>query len=181
MYKLNKYKLLILVIIIFVIFIIFALLRTKFKHVNDLKIVEQSDIKASDIIKDRFIYESTEKVTIGKNLKEIENGYYDVDIKFDDNNIAISFNKLYKEEYSKELYVDEKYLMSILILVNKKFNICMDDLKLQEMTVLICDKYMEYKNDINKKIELEGILSDKYRYVVRSEAGFLVLDIKLKY
>ena len=77
----------------------------------------------SEMIKQRYIVldEKNFRLSIGKNKKELENGYYDIMFCIEDNTLEVYVNKLFKEEnFVKNSVLDNDYLNEIINLSEYK-------------------------------------------------------------
>ena len=82
----NSPVILIVFIIVFFVIIITATLKILFikpalKN-NEKMTITENDLLPDSFIKDREYWGDQNKILIGKNVKEIENGYYDFKIEY---------------------------------------------------------------------------------------------------
>lgn len=120
-------------------------------------------------ISDRKIIIVKKRIRIGENEKQIENGYYDLEIFIKNNkSIVIALNKLWKE-FDEKLYQDE-YINEITNSIKDVLDIDSCDTKIYDFILSGYNiaKNSENKNEINKKYilnvddyEFKGIIQDK--------------------
>ena len=115
-------------------------------------------------------------ILIGKNKKEISNGYYDVKIEGENEYLNLYFNKLYKEEYVNKIYVDENYLYEIIEFINDKYNLKLQERIRQELVILIKDKYTDYRIN-NNEIKFEKNITQIYKCKIDVDNNMLNVKI----
>lgn len=186
----NKYIVCIFMIVISSLIIFFSLknnLTDKINQSNEINQSNLNNLKSSNSIifnlkaekiKDRYTYIKDESnIYIGNNLKELENDYYDFKLVKDNNDdIVIYLNKLFINYNEKSLY-DEKYIIEILLYINRVINNKLDLLVLKDD---IEKYYLEVKNIHNEKdIKYLKTLND-VTVEFFNESNMLVIKIKLK-
>ncbi len=160
MKKYRNYIICILIVIILVIIFSFFIFRyiNKSKYLNNINKEDLFESYKDYIangevgISSRKIVKSKEKyeVFIGKNQKEIENGYYDIYINLNENIANIYINKLFKD-YDGKIY-DRNYLEEIINYIDYIFNM---NLLEKDKKDLICKVEAYYKKlrKIDEKID----------------------------
>ena len=139
-------------------------------------IQSNNSIEIYNYIKDREFDILENVTTIGKNKKEISNGYYDIKIENKQNYINLYFNKLYKEEYVSKIYVDENYLYEVIEFIDVKYELNFEERIKQELVILIKDKYLDYRNNnVAEKFEKNITQTHKCEIVVDNN----MLNVKL--
>lgn len=132
--------------------------------------IENEDINISSrkIIKNKENYE----VFIGKNEKEIENGYYDLYINIKDQEANIYINKLFKE-YEGRIY-DSNYLIEIVNYLDYIFDIGLNDSEKNDLTNTI-EKHYNYLRgeNIEKQYNVEDCNYNKFKIVFKIEENLL--------
>ncbi len=146
---------------------------------NKINIEEKIDIR--EIVKDRTLVEEENKIVIGNNEKEIQNQYFDIKIEVFSDNIKVFFNKLLKKNIVKDgIYVDEEYLYQVLNLIDNKYMLSLEDIKIKELVIIISDEFENFRKNlatINKK---DLNIDDKYNFNIYTDENMLKLDITLK-
>ena len=124
---------------------------------------------------DRFIlFDKEEKIIqIGKNKKELENGYYDVNLIVKNNSVIIAINKLFKEfsdnnidiiEDQKNINInqkiDEEYFEKIMDIFIYVLNLNLDIKEKKYLKDVIKTNYLELRN-VKNIDNLNGFSIDK--------------------
>jgi len=165
--------------------IVFDLKKYEFRNKKDKNELARLNIGLYRIenyidknITNRKIIIDEEKIRIGENEKQIENGYYDLEIFIKNNkSIVIALNKLWKE-FDKKLY-QEEYVNEIVSSIN-------DILEIDDCDTKICDfilsgynvaKNSENEDEISKKYILDV---NKYRLEGIIKSKQFVISIYLK-
>ena len=138
---------------------------------NDLHLY----FKDREILIDKLNY----CIKIGKNKKELENGYLDINIVFNANSIDIYMNKLIKSDFSNE-YICDEYLDELV-----KFILAMLKLESDEnLKESIVYEYTNFRDKmyLNNDFEWEKyekyIQISEYNVLLCVEENMLKLDIK---
>ena len=182
MFNRNKKSLIILIFsCVFAVFLICLLLKslTIKKASNDVFIINEN-VKVEEFIKDRYVLKDDNVINIGKNEKEIRNSYVDLSIKYSENQVLISFNKLYKEEKVSSIYVDENYLLEILKYTNEAFNLSLEERNIKELVIIIKDNYMDYRKNNKNKFENEYTFDTPYKFRFFVSDNMLNMSISYK-
>lgn len=112
----NKKMQLIVIISIILICISFLLCisikRNNYKEMDKSKNIETTNLNAFEI-KDRLKLSKNNTIYIGENLKELENGFYDIKISTLDTGIKVTLNKLWRYKVNDE-YIEDEYLIEIV-------------------------------------------------------------------
>jgi len=170
-------------VIIFLVFI-FILINTfhvSNKNVEKTSFLIDQNININNYILNRFIKQKEEKIIIGKNNKEIENGYFDIKIEYLSDKILVYFNKMYKEEKVEKIYVDEKYLLEILTYINNKFSLNINDVDIKQLLILIKDEYLDYRLNQKNEFLQEYSFETKYKFSFCTTIdNMLILKITFK-
>ena len=96
---------LVLLLLLSIIILTNSLNKKSLNNINKIQI-DQIKIKNRTTIKiDNIIY-------VGENIKEIENGYYDLKIVNEENTVDIYLNKLWYKNFN-ESYIQDDYLVNI--------------------------------------------------------------------
>lgn len=149
-----KKKIFTLIVLIIVITCIFYALNQERININKKEVQKfNKDKKINYIynfalsnIKDRTIKFINNIVYIGENQKEIENGFYDIAIYEEKENIYIEITKLWKS-INEIGDINEKYLYEILSAVNI-YNL--NNTSLKDIKQLIQKNYLIYLNNNRK-------------------------------
>lgn len=177
----NKKLLYFIIILVFIICAtVFIRVIIKNRHGNNSSKFMQVSINPQEFIKMRAFKINDKNLYIGRNEKELENNFYDIEIKHSESEIIIGFNKIYKEEYSNRVYVDENYLFEVINFVNKKYDLNLENVNMQELVVLIKDRYMEFRNNEESKISNCGKINNKlnYEFIIDLDKNILLFKIK---
>ena len=175
---LNK-KIIVLIILSAVIVLIVTLIcKNLIFSNNDEKTNIETNINIDiyEYIKNREFEIIDNVILIGKNKKEISNGYYDVKIEGENEYLNLYFNKLYKEEYVNKIYVDENYLYEIIEFINDKYNLKLQERIRQELVILIKDKYTDYRIN-NNEIKFEKNITQTYKCKINVDNNMLNVKI----
>lgn len=155
-------------IIYFIVIVIFGTLIIKNIIIKKNTIVSKGfkeyNISPKDYIKDRAYIEENNILYLGTNTKELYNDFFDIQVTYLKDTIKIGFNKIYKEEYSNKLYVDKIYLFEIMNFLNAKYGLKLEEVTLQELVVIISDKYMDYKENKKNNIPNFGQIGKNLKY-----------------
>lgn len=169
-----------IVVLSFFICILISSFNISNKNKEKMPFNINENIDINNYILNRFIKQEEEIVIVGKNNKEIENGYIDIKIEYFSDKILTYFNKIYKEEKVEKIYVDENYLLEILNYINDKFSLNMSDRDIKQILILTKDKYMDYRlNEINEFLE-EYSFETKYKFSFSIIDNMLMLKITFK-
>ena len=154
-----------IIIVIIVIFITLIIKNAIIKKTTTLnKNFKEYNINPKEYVKDREYIEKNNILYFGTNIKELNNDFFDIQVICQKDIIKIGFNKIYKEEYSEKLYVDKNYLFEIMSNLKVKYGLNLEDVALQEMVVLISDKYMDYKENKESNISNFGQIGKNLKY-----------------
>lgn len=128
------------------------------------------NISSRKIIKRKEKYE----VFIGKNQKEIENGYYDIYISLNEDIANIYINKLFKD-YDGKIY-DRNYLEEFINYMDYIFNMNLSENDKKDLIYKI-ENYYKKLRKIDEKIDYN--LEDNI-YIYKFNIEFKVDDNMLK-
>lgn len=112
-------------------------------------------------------------ILIGTNLKELENGYYDICISLNENKLEVSIAKLWKEVNSKEVY-DKYYIKELAICI---LDICKKnytELEIQTLEKYLLDSYLTSKKE---KPTFENCKLDNINISSKIKDGILLMSI----
>ena len=186
MHKFKNDKTFIIIIFTVLLVVVISLIARFLININvpkyeAKKIIANSNINLYEFIKNRTFLEEENILYIGKNKKEIENGYYDIKVEYSKEKLNVFFNKLYVEEYSDKVYVDQNYLYEILNIINKKYDLKLEEIKLQELVILISDNYLEFRESkLNEKSSQTQDINLDYYYNFLAKENMLVFNIYIK-
>ena len=105
-------KIIILIFIVIVVFvgIYFCLI---FNESSDNASEERKTLQITNLeMKERTVLKKQKDIFIGNNIKELENGFYDIKISNLSQGVDIYLNKLWYEYYDED-YIQEDYLAKI--------------------------------------------------------------------
>ncbi len=127
-------------------------------------------------ISNREIIISEEKIKVGENQKQIENGYYDIEIFLKDKNIVISLNKLWKE-FNEKLY-QEEYILEVAKTIEEFLEIKNETIKICEF---ICNGYImaKFNDDYSKVSKTNELYLGKYKFDSKIKDKQFVITIYL--
>ena len=112
------------IVIIAILVSLLAVVIIVSNNVNEESNIQNIDyiLKISDFhIKDRASLKKPHEISVGNNIKELENGYYDFKINNVNDQIDIYLNKLWYEEHDKD-YIQDEYLANICREIDKQLN-----------------------------------------------------------
>ncbi|MEG2459624.1 MAG: hypothetical protein RSB51_00795 [Clostridia bacterium] len=147
MKKHSKNNIIIAAVIIGVIIIILLVILTRNNVKYDNNQASYFDINT--LITNRYIKAENnyDLVIIGSNKNEVENGYYDVKIIKNKDNLKIYINKLWKDNINYTSFVDEEYIDQIFTFIEKVYK--KPDIADLRTKIIIKETYTAYQN--NKK------------------------------
>ena len=113
----------------------------------------------------RTVFKLGNNIYIGNNLKELENGFYDIRLQNIDSGICVYLNKLWYENYGKD-YIQDDYLARICRELCSKLNVQNNTEEFEYMLYkYVKDNYTKVRNneevekviteDISMEFELE--------------------------
>lgn len=122
-------------------------------------------------IKNRYIKVNRNAISVGKNLNEIDNGYYDFNIDIYKDKILLYLNKLFIEDTYMYIYED-KYLDNIINYINTLFNLNLD------IKNYIIRNYIMMREINNPKIKKHFIFDIKNISIkCKIEKNILIIEI----
>lgn len=171
MHKKVKCKIAILVVISLVsilLIMLFLMFRNSKKEIdindgqtnyNQNVSIERIENISKENIKDRCVFKEDNYILIGENLKQLENGFYDIKFELNDKKLVVYVNKLWKN-FNENLY-EEKYIDEIISTFQKIFEV---EGEIGDIRECLKEEYINTKNEeenVNKKtFELSGIKVD---------------------
>ncbi|MDF2865828.1 MAG: hypothetical protein K0R72_646 [Clostridia bacterium] len=168
------YKRIFIVVILLIISLAFILFNVNYnKHkvdINVKKIAASIDYynknvltnkdKFANCFNDRYIIINDECLSIGKNKNELDNGYYDINLKVKEKYIEIYVNKLFKE-FDKNNICDENYVKELVEYIINVTNLQIDKPKLCQIIIESYDKIRDMDRssviNIDKSIEINHV------------------------
>lgn len=167
----NKIAILIGIVLISILLIVVLLICRNSKKEANINIsngqmkneqnisIERIDSIVKENIKDRSVFKEDNYILIGENIKQLENGFYDIKFELDNEMVIVYVNKLWKD-FNENLY-EEKYIDEVITAFQKIFDVEDDLGKLRED---LKEEYINTKNEkenVNgKTFELSGIKVD---------------------
>lgn len=116
----------------------------------------------AEVVKNRYIIDNRQEygILIGKNKKELENGYFDIKFCIEENDLNIFVNKLFKDDFS--IYyknsLDNAYLSEFIDLIILLTNISLDENSKNAFKSAIVESYINIRSVENvDKIEDKNI------------------------
>lgn len=125
--------------IIFSTLLLFNILNVNKSNKRKLNI--QKNI---DIFTNRAILNLDNSFYIGNNLKELENGYYDIIINSNDSKLVITINSLSKDK--KEI-LDKNYEKELILYIQKTLN---KNINIQKLESNIINIYIKLRSSIER-------------------------------
>ena len=160
----NK-KIYIIISITLVIFI--AMLAQK--ECKEEYILYNIDLTSNlNCITQREVLIKDEKVFIGNNKKELENGYFDIKIEKIDKGIKLQVNKLMKN-YIKDQIYDKQYLRELFNYLNNQFKYSLSN-----------EKFIEEVENIYLKLRTQ-IIENEYENIIFQDNNFNIKIYVLDY
>lgn len=138
---------------------------------HENKILENYKIKFSEqqflfsineIIKDRYILQNKEcyELVIGKNMKEVENNYFDIKFYIEKNSLKILVNKLFKNYFSiqNSIILEDSYLSEFIDLIIYLTNLSSNENNKYILNNIIRENYINIRNvESVEKIENKNL------------------------
>ena len=158
----NKVVILGLVAVLVLTGILIAIFSTnKIDKTNGKAVIQNSGkvLRVNDFnIDGRVTFQLDNNIYIGNNLKELENGFYDIRLQNIDSGICVYLNKLWYENYGKD-YIQDDYLAQICRELTSKVNIQNNKEEFEYMLYkYIKDNYTKVRNNENiEKVITEDI------------------------
>lgn len=178
-YKKETIVILVLVVILLVLVCsryIFKLTKNKDENLNEIQkdlnsTIENMDndifssykkfvLKGGEVIKGRKIITKEEKyqILIGNNQKELENNYFDVWLKLENETAYVYINKLFKN-FRGEL-VEKEYIKEIVNYIDIAFKISLNEEEKEELFKNIYVYYLELRKlNVSEDLEKNDYLS----------------------
>jgi hypothetical protein len=122
-------------------------------------------------IENRYVDINKNVISVGKNLKEIENGYYDFKIDIQKHKIIIYINKLFKQDVYMNMY-DDKYIDTIVNYINVLFELKLD---IKEYIIKNYTLIREIKNLNKPKHFIYDIKNSNVK--IKIEKNILVIEV----
>lgn len=155
----NKKIIIAICIVILICFCLLMVIKIKSKGDNqnqrDCFKIESFNIDG------RVSYIDNDNILIGQNLKELQNGFYDLKIVNQNDHVVIYLNKLWYEYYGED-FIQDDYLAEICrCIVNKLQNNEEQNQERQDLEYMlfkyIKDNYNSVRNNkVIEKINVEG-------------------------
>ena len=179
----NNTIIFIVFIVVFFVIIIIATIKILFTK-PILKDDEKMTITENEVLPDRFIknreYKGDQnKILVGKNVKEIENGYYDFKIEYYKDKIYLYINKPFKEIKKEVVDVDQVYMYEVLNFINNKYSLEIEEY-IYEYVILLADKYKDFRSENTNNINLSAKINDNYSYLIDIHENMLRFCIKVE-
>lgn len=115
----------------------------------------------NNYFKDRYININNYGFSIGKSKNELENGYYDIDLKIKENYIELYINKLFKE-FDKNIICDEMYVNELIEYITKALDLKIDKTQFSQLIInnyeLIRDIDRNSVHNVDKTVEVTDII-----------------------
>lgn len=110
-------------------------------------------------IEGRTTFKLEDNIYIGNNLKELENGFYDIRIQNIDYGICMYLNKLWHETYGED-YIQNDYLAQICRELTSRLNITNNTEEFEYMVYkYIKDNYIRVReNQVVESIEIYNLI-----------------------
>lgn len=138
------------------------------------------------IFSDRKIMCDNDKLLIGNNKKQLENGYYDVKFYItntkDNGNVAsisININKLYITD--SNLVIEKGYLTRIINLINDTLSLDLCQNELEEIYMKVSKEYTYMRTSYVENVDkLDEFSLNGYNFVISINKSNLILNIQDK-
>ena len=156
----NKYAVITFVIVFVVIAIAMCCMKTKVEENIELRYIKEC-------IESRICQEVNGEYFIGNNLKELENGYYDIKIINTQKGVNLAFNKLWYKQFNLNLYEQDYVNIIVRYISNMILKKTFVKLSEEELNVIyndILDGYIKVKkgNIYNAEYVIKGIMFKFY-------------------
>lgn len=110
--------------------------------------------------KDRYVTINNACISIGKNKNELDNGYYDINLKLKEKSIEIYVNKLFKE-FDIDTICDEIYVNELIEYITKILNLKIDKKQFSQIIInnyeIIRDVDRNSVENVDKALEINDI------------------------
>lgn len=166
----KKYLKIIFVIVVLSIIIATIIKFTKKEDVVKIKSIDISDFYIEN--RERCLLENS--VLIGNNTKELENGYYDLKITYEQDVLKVNLNKLWYENYGED-YIDNEYLAKICREIVRVADINNKD---KEAEYILFKHIKENFNNVKQGESVENIKIQGCNIHLENEDGMCRLEIK---
>lgn len=151
-----------ILIIVFFVVLAICILITCYISKNKESNKDNTNLSFIDLqefnLKEREKLFVNDELLIGENIKQLENGYYDFKIATDNNQVIITLNKLWYEEYGTD-YIQDEYLAKICREIIRVLNYTSDDAELEyQLYKYIKDNYLSVRQGKEaSKLEIERV------------------------
>ena len=184
--KIGKLIIIFIIVFVFLLLVICLNFGNKLNSNNSVNNTVNNQNKINNInkfilntnckdIKNRYTYiKSENEVIVGNNIQEVNNGFYDMCIINENNQIIIKLNKLFIDFNVDNIY-DEEYLNNILIYLNNLINLDMDITTLKKY---IIKYYIKSKDIHNVDNFWEEITISNYKIIFNRSNNELIITIK---
>ena len=178
----NKKTIIVAICICIVIsfcFLLFTKINSNEEVQKNGKLLNKEQLKVENFnINGRVSYIDNDNILIGQNIKELQNGFYDLKIVNQNEQVIIYLNKLWYEYYGED-FIQDNYLAEICRCIVNKLN--KNEKQNQEKQDLeymlfkyIKDNYVKVRN--NKIIEKINI--ERFEFSLELEESIVKLTIK---
>lgn len=182
----NHISIFILILILIILFLIYSK-KFNSKKINkvDINNISQninyfkSYIKNNKInISNRYVFVGDNEIIFGNNLKQVQNGYFDIKIYMEnEQKISIEINKLYKEKFNDDMYEDD-YVDNIVNIINDVFNFKLSSDEINYFKENIIKYYIDLRRNYVENVEnLSNINIKSYNINFEIEKSMLILNI----
>lgn len=131
--------------------------------------------KYNNYFSDRYVDIKNKQIYIGKSKNEIDNGYYDLNMKVNDKYVEVYINKLFKED-NVNIIFDENYVSEIVEYIINIFDFKIDK---NEIASLIIENYENLRDidrnnvdSVDKSVEINDI-----KIHISTKDNMLVLNL----
>lgn len=139
----------------------------KNKDIIDIKITEFN-------IPNRVVLNTETGIYIGNNLKELENGFFDIKILNKNNYVEVYLNKLWYETYGND-YIQDEYLARICRKLSEELNKKVQEADLENILYkYIKDNYLNVRSGET----VECVLTKKYVFELDFKEDAVRLSIR---
>ena len=178
----NKKTIIVAICICIVIsfcFLLFTKINFNEEVQKNGKLLNKEQLKVENFnINGRVSYIDNDHIFIGENLKELQNGFYDLKIVNQNEQVIIYLNKLWYEYYGED-FIQDNYLAEICRCIVNKLN--KNEKQNQEkqdfeymLFKYIKDNYVKVRNNkIMEKINIE-----RFEFSLELEESIVKLTIK---
>lgn len=171
----NKKKIIVIVIIIFVCLVVCLWMMLKKAQRNENKVENPINLHIAHFnIEGRATLMVGDSICLGNNIKELENGFYDIKILNNEYGVEVHLNKLWYDSYGKD-FIQDEYLAKICREISNRLNAKNNKAQLEYVLYkYIKDNYINVKQNEH----VQEIVTDELKLGLELEDSIVKLIIQ---